>query len=141
MAGNEAIDEDVDIVGGNDLPMSSFPPVEIEKDAVRRNSKCRGPSSSSSESGSSSSGSCFCKPSVHCFIELFPDPTTDNCYIFALLQVLALRLLVATCSCSTDLHLQTLSTARFISFLVSLPPSCDTILTKRIVIIWSLAIH
>ncbi|KAK4804837.1 hypothetical protein SAY86_004654 [Trapa natans] len=55
--GNEAIDEDVDIVGGNDLPMSRFLPVEIEKDVVHRNTKCSGPSSSSSESSSSSSDS------------------------------------------------------------------------------------
>lgn len=44
-------------VGGNDPPISTFPPVEIEKDVAHRNSKC---SSSSSESGSSSSGSCYC---------------------------------------------------------------------------------
>ncbi|XP_031480109.1 transcription factor GTE9-like [Nymphaea colorata] len=51
--GNEPAEEDVDI-GGNDLPVSSYPPVEIEKDMVPRNSKCSSPSSSSSESGSSS---------------------------------------------------------------------------------------
>lgn len=59
-SGNDLVDEDVDIVGGNDAPISSFPPVEIEKDAAQRNSKCSSSSSSSSESGSSSSGSCFC---------------------------------------------------------------------------------
>lgn len=53
--GNDAIDEDVDIVGGNDAPVSCFPPVEIEKDAVHRNSKCSSSSSSGTESGSSSS--------------------------------------------------------------------------------------
>lgn len=58
-SGNDLVDEDVDIVGGNDAPISSFPPVEIEKDAAQRNSKCSSSSSSSSESGSSSSGSCF----------------------------------------------------------------------------------
>lgn len=55
LSGNDPIDEDVDI-GGNDVPISSFPPVEIEKDTVLRNSKCSSSSSSSSESGSSSSG-------------------------------------------------------------------------------------
>ncbi|XP_059441688.1 transcription factor GTE10-like isoform X2 [Corylus avellana] len=54
---NDQVDEDVDIVGGNDPPVSSYPPVEIEKDAANRNSKCSSPSSSSSESGSSSSDS------------------------------------------------------------------------------------
>lgn len=55
--GNEPPDEDVDIVGGNDQPVSSFPPVDIEKDAAHRNSKCSNSSSSSSDSGSSSSDS------------------------------------------------------------------------------------
>ncbi|KAM1025657.1 hypothetical protein ACFX2I_038670 [Malus domestica] len=55
--GNDPIDEDVDIIGGNDAPISSFPPVEIEKDAARKNSKCSSSSSSSSDSGSSSSDS------------------------------------------------------------------------------------
>lgn len=55
--GNDQVDEDVDIVGGNDPPVSSYPPVEIEQDAANRNSKCSSPSSSSSESGSSSSDS------------------------------------------------------------------------------------
>lgn len=53
--GNDPVDEDVDI-GGNDPPVSSYPPVEIEKDAAHKNSKCSSSSSSSSESGSSSSG-------------------------------------------------------------------------------------
>lgn len=55
--GNDNLDEDVDI-GVNDLPISSFPPVEIEKDTALRNVKCSSSSSSSSESGSSSSGLC-----------------------------------------------------------------------------------
>ncbi|KAM1739690.1 hypothetical protein ACFX11_015368 [Malus domestica] len=55
--GNDPIDEDVDILGGNDAPVSSFPPVQIEKDAAHRNSKCSSASSSSSDSGSSSSDS------------------------------------------------------------------------------------
>ena len=53
--GNDLVDEDVDIVGGNDPPVSSYPPVEIEKDATNRNSKCSSSNSSSSNSGSSSS--------------------------------------------------------------------------------------
>jgi len=56
--GNEPVDEDVDI-GGNDPPISSYPPVEIEKDATHRASKCSSSSSSSSDSGSSSSGLFF----------------------------------------------------------------------------------
>lgn len=55
--GNDQIDEDVDVVGGNDPPVSSYPPVEIEKDVANRTSKCSSSSSSSSESGSSSSDS------------------------------------------------------------------------------------
>ncbi|XP_073099205.1 LOW QUALITY PROTEIN: transcription factor GTE10 [Elaeis guineensis] len=54
--GNEPADEDVDI-GGNDPPMSSYPPVEIEKDTQLRNSKYSSSSSSSSDSSSSSSDS------------------------------------------------------------------------------------
>ncbi|KAL1829126.1 hypothetical protein ACET3Z_007538 [Daucus carota] len=54
--GNDLIEEDIDI-GGNDLPITSFPPVEIEKDTALRNSKCSSSSSSSSDSGSSSSDS------------------------------------------------------------------------------------
>lgn len=47
----EAGEEDVDI--GDDIPTSSFPPVEIEKDDARASSS----SSSSSSSGSDSSSS------------------------------------------------------------------------------------
>lgn len=57
------MDEDVDIVGGNDPPVSSHPPLKIEKDAACRNNECNSSSSSSSDSGSSSSGSCLCEPS------------------------------------------------------------------------------
>ncbi|KAK4350641.1 hypothetical protein RND71_029954 [Anisodus tanguticus] len=53
--GNDPADEEVDI-GGNDPPVSSFSPVEIEKDRARRSNKCSNSSSSSSDSGSSSSG-------------------------------------------------------------------------------------
>ncbi|RZC17333.1 Transcription factor GTE10 isoform B [Glycine soja] len=56
-AGEEQVEEDVDIIGGNDPPISNYPPLEIEKDVTNRNSKCSSLSSSSSESGSSSSGS------------------------------------------------------------------------------------
>ncbi|KAI4326760.1 hypothetical protein MLD38_032039 [Melastoma candidum] len=55
--GNNAIGEEVDIIGGNDLPLSSFPLVEIETDAGHRNDKCNSSSSSGSESGSSSNES------------------------------------------------------------------------------------
>ncbi|WJX33182.1 hypothetical protein P8452_21418 [Trifolium repens] len=53
----DVVEEDVDIVGGNDPPNSNYPPLEIEKDGANRNSKCSSSSSSSSESGSSSSDS------------------------------------------------------------------------------------
>ncbi|PIA33647.1 hypothetical protein AQUCO_04000009v1 [Aquilegia coerulea] len=54
--GNDPVDEDIDI-GGNDLPVSSYPPVEIGKDTVHRSSNCSSSSSSSSDSSSSSSDS------------------------------------------------------------------------------------
>ncbi|KAG7952008.1 hypothetical protein I3843_12G036100 [Carya illinoinensis] len=38
-SGNDLVDEDVDIVGGNDPPASSYSPVEIKKDVANRNSK------------------------------------------------------------------------------------------------------
>ncbi|KAI3763208.1 hypothetical protein L1987_53661 [Smallanthus sonchifolius] len=50
---NDVNEEDVDI--GDDPPITSFPPVEIEKDTIVKNSKCSSSSSSSSDSGSSSS--------------------------------------------------------------------------------------
>lgn len=64
-SGNDQVDEDVDVVGGNDPPVSSYPPVEIEKDVANRTSKCSSSSSSSSESGSSSSGLCLCIPYMY----------------------------------------------------------------------------
>ena len=66
-SGNDPVDEDVDI-GGNDPPLSSYPPVEIEKDTALRNSKRSSSSSSSSDSGSSSSGSCYYEPSITSFL-------------------------------------------------------------------------
>ncbi|KAL5717735.1 hypothetical protein ACHQM5_010704 [Ranunculus cassubicifolius] len=54
--GNDAVDEDVDIVG-NDPPVSSYPPLEIEKDGTHKKNKSNSSSSSSSDSGSSSSDS------------------------------------------------------------------------------------
>ncbi|KAL2321706.1 hypothetical protein Fmac_026085 [Flemingia macrophylla] len=54
--GNEPVEEDVDIVGGNDPPLSCHPPVEID-DGTNKTSKHSSSSSSSSESGSSSSDS------------------------------------------------------------------------------------
>ncbi|KAI3872892.1 hypothetical protein MKX03_029934, partial [Papaver bracteatum] len=53
---NEPVEEEIDI-GGNDPPVSSYPPIEIKKDTAHRNSKCSSSSSSSSDSGSSSSDS------------------------------------------------------------------------------------
>ncbi|KAK9684277.1 hypothetical protein RND81_10G198400 [Saponaria officinalis] len=53
---NDAAEEDIDI-GGNDHPVSSFPPVEIVKDTANKNERGSIPSSSSSGSGSSSSDS------------------------------------------------------------------------------------
>ncbi|MCL7023218.1 hypothetical protein MKW94_006149 [Papaver nudicaule] len=53
---NDPVEEEIDI-GGNDLPVSTYPPVEIKKDTAHRNSKCSSSSSSSSDSGSSSSDS------------------------------------------------------------------------------------
>ncbi|XP_076906834.1 transcription factor GTE10-like [Bidens hawaiensis] len=50
------VNEDVDI-GGDELPVTSFPPIEIEKDTAAKNSNCSSSSSSSSDSGSSSSDS------------------------------------------------------------------------------------
>ncbi|XP_011024068.1 PREDICTED: transcription factor GTE10 isoform X1 [Populus euphratica] len=55
--GNDTVEEDIDIVGGNDPPISSYPPIKIEKDEANKNSKRSSPSSSNSESGSSSSDS------------------------------------------------------------------------------------
>lgn len=60
ISGNDAVDEDIDI-GGIDHPISSFPPVEIEKDTANKNNRCSSPTSSSSDSGSSSSGWSFCQ--------------------------------------------------------------------------------
>ncbi|KAH9616509.1 hypothetical protein KSS87_007551 [Heliosperma pusillum] len=54
--GNDAVDEDIDI-GGNDHPVSSFPPVEIEKDTAQKDDRGNHRSPSSSASGSSSSDS------------------------------------------------------------------------------------
>ncbi|KAK1436732.1 hypothetical protein QVD17_02514 [Tagetes erecta] len=53
---NDVYEEEIDI-GGNDMPTTSFPPVEIEKDTAVRNSKSSSSSSSSSDSGSSTSDS------------------------------------------------------------------------------------
>lgn len=70
LSGNDLVDEEVDI-GGNDLPISSFPPVEIEKDTALRNAKRSSSSSSSGDSGSSSSGLCYCEPFLHYFLIKF----------------------------------------------------------------------
>jgi hypothetical protein len=57
-AGNELIEEDIDI-GGNDLPPLAYPPVVFESETADRSSKHSSSSTSSSESGSSSSGMYF----------------------------------------------------------------------------------
>uniref|UniRef100_A0A6M2EYR8 Bromo domain-containing protein n=1 Tax=Populus davidiana TaxID=266767 RepID=A0A6M2EYR8_9ROSI len=55
--GNDTVEEDIDIVGGNDPPISSYPSIKIEKEEANKNSKRSSPSCSNSESGSSSSDS------------------------------------------------------------------------------------
>ncbi|KAA3455895.1 transcription factor GTE8-like [Gossypium australe] len=61
--GNDQVDEDVDI-GGNEPPVSSYPPVEIEKDTDHRTTKSVSSSSSrDSDSGSSDSEFDDAKPS------------------------------------------------------------------------------
>jgi hypothetical protein len=52
--GGEAGEEDVDI--GDEMPMSNFPPVEIEKDVGGHASSSSSSSSSSDSDSSSSSG-------------------------------------------------------------------------------------
>ncbi|KAK6123700.1 hypothetical protein DH2020_042556 [Rehmannia glutinosa] len=52
---HEPAEEEVDIGGDDEPPVSSSIPVEIDKDAAGRNSSCSGSSRSSNESGSSSS--------------------------------------------------------------------------------------
>ena len=54
-AGNELVEEDIDI-GGNDLPLSTYPPVVFESETADRSSKHSSSSTSSTDSGSSSSG-------------------------------------------------------------------------------------
>ncbi|XP_013611061.1 PREDICTED: transcription factor GTE10-like isoform X1 [Brassica oleracea var. oleracea] len=61
--GDMLIDEDVDIIGGNDPPVSSHPPHKIDKDAACRNNERSSSSSSSRDSGSSSSDSDSCSSS------------------------------------------------------------------------------
>lgn len=75
--GNEPVEEDIDIVGGNDPPLSSYPPVEI--DVTNKDSKSSSSSSSSSDSGSSSSGLCYCT-----ILKRFPaSPYVVSILIFA----------------------------------------------------------
>ncbi|RDX86072.1 Transcription factor GTE8, partial [Mucuna pruriens] len=54
--GNDPADEEVDI-GGNEPPVSSYPSVEIEKDATYRMNKCLSPGSSNDTDSDSSSDS------------------------------------------------------------------------------------
>uniref|UniRef100_A0A2P2KL44 Bromodomain-containing protein n=1 Tax=Rhizophora mucronata TaxID=61149 RepID=A0A2P2KL44_RHIMU len=55
--GNDSVDEDIDIVGGNDPATANYPLADMKKEAGHKDSKCGSSSSSSGESGSSSSGS------------------------------------------------------------------------------------
>lgn len=65
--GNDIADEDVDI-GGNEAPVSSYPPVVIEKDTGIKTSKCPSPGSSS---GMTIFG-CFLLYLIHqCLVFLF----------------------------------------------------------------------
>ncbi|XP_020534442.1 transcription factor GTE8 isoform X2 [Jatropha curcas] len=54
--GNDPADEDIDI-GGNEPPVTSFPPVQIEKDTGHKGSKCISSGSSSDSDSDSSSES------------------------------------------------------------------------------------
>lgn len=100
------VDEDVDIVGGNDAPMSSFPPVEIEKDAGHRNSKCSSSSSSSSESGSSSSGSCFCVLFIYSVVSSYKINVWYTIFISGV-QILELLCLLNFFLCTMQILLNT----------------------------------
>lgn len=48
--GNDPADDEVDI-GGNEPPVSSYPPVEIEKDVGHRSNTCNSPGRSSGSTG------------------------------------------------------------------------------------------
>ena len=50
LVANDPADEDVDI-GGNEPPVSSYPPMEIEKDATYRTNKRLSPGNSSGKCG------------------------------------------------------------------------------------------
>lgn len=54
-------------IARNDTAISSFPDVDINKDATRSDSQCSSSSSFSSESGSSSAGLCYDEAFVHSF--------------------------------------------------------------------------
>ncbi|KAG5052057.1 hypothetical protein JHK87_004255 [Glycine soja] len=56
---NEPVEEEVDIVGGDDPPLPSYPPAEIENGGTNKISE-HNSSNSSSEFGSSSSDLCYC---------------------------------------------------------------------------------
>lgn len=71
LLGNDPAEEDVDI-GGNEPPISSYPPVEIEKDMGHKSSKCIGSQSSSGKARYTSSlvgfYVCLCFPI--CIVDL-----------------------------------------------------------------------
>lgn len=69
--GNDLGDEDVDI-HGNEPPISSYPPLEIEKDTAHRNSKCVSPGSSSGRLSLSSRHLCSFSFLKFILFRLFP---------------------------------------------------------------------
>jgi len=105
------VDEDVDI-GGNDPPISSYPPVDIEKDATHGGSKYSSSSSSSGDSGSSSSGLflfpfLLADPSfilIHHFIEQFSILSTAFLFCFSIF--LEVNLSICNCFLSSHSHYQ-----------------------------------
>jgi hypothetical protein len=87
------VEEDVDVCG-DDAPVTSYPPICIEKETQGRSSKCSN-SSSSSDSGSSSSGVYYLLFSLYlsdrgvCYwkcmlypIYIVEDHLTSNCSFF-----------------------------------------------------------
>ncbi|KAK7265581.1 hypothetical protein RJT34_33202 [Clitoria ternatea] len=76
--GNDPVEEDIDIIGGNEPPFSSYPPIEIEKGVTNKGSSSS--SSSSSESGSSSSDSDSSSDSESDFAEVSEpfNPAKEN---------------------------------------------------------------
>ncbi|KAG5063416.1 hypothetical protein JHK85_004599 [Glycine max] len=80
LKGNEPVEEEVDIVGGDDPPLPSYPPAKIENGGTNKISE-HNSSNSNSEFGSSSSDfsnnnttKCVCvplKPCLQVFARIF----------------------------------------------------------------------